>query len=300
MSPCIGFVRDPRVTLARRFGAGDVERSAPAYVLGHANAELQRLAEQAAFYADLTEDAFRRAGLAPGMRVLDVGCGAGDVSLLAARLVGSTGEVLGIDRSPEAIATARRRAEAAGITHAQFTVSEIDGVAPDAISPGFDAVVGRLVPHYQPDPAAAVRALARLARPGGVLVFQEFDMRAARSTPVVPTYQWCVDRIIALYERAGLEPDMGSRLFGAFVRAGLSSPTMIGAARVEGGADSYVYRYIATTMRSLLPMSGRFGAVAPTEMDVEALEARMRAEAIDGACSIVMPMFIAAWARTPA
>src|SRR3954468_7965971 len=101
-------------------------RTAEAYVLGHADAELQRLAEQAAFYADLTEDAFRRAGLAPGMRVLDVGCGAGDVSLLAATLVGPMGEVLGIDRSRDAVATAQRRADASGAGCARFTVSELD------------------------------------------------------------------------------------------------------------------------------------------------------------------------------
>jgi ubiquinone/menaquinone biosynthesis C-methylase UbiE len=274
-------------------------RSAEAYVLGHADAELQRLAEQAAFYADLTEDAFRRAGLAPGMRVLDVGCGAGDVSLLAATLVGSTGEVLGIDRSPDAVATARRRADAAGIAHARFQVSEID-VAPAAPAPGFDAVIGRLVLLYQSDPAAVLRGLAQLARPGGVLVFQEFDMRAARSTPVVPTYRWCCDRIIALYERAGLEPDMGTKLFGAFQGAGLPAPTMIGACRVEGGPDSYVYRYIAATMRSLLPMFERVGVATAMEVDADMLEARMRAEAVEGACTLVLPMFVAAWARTAA
>ena len=126
-----------------------------------------------------------------------------------------------------------------------------------------------------------------------------FDMRAARSTPVVPTYQWCCDRIIALYERAGLEPDMGSRLFGAFVRAGLPAPTMIGAGRVEGGADSYVYRYIAATMRSLLPMFERLGVATAEEVDVDTLEARMRAKALEHASSLVLPTFVAAWARTP-
>lgn len=272
-------------------------RSTPAYVLGHADAELQRLAEQSAFYADLTEDAFRRAGLAPGMRVLDVGCGAGDVSLLTARMVGPAGEVLGIDRSPDAVATAQRRADALGVACARFTVSELDALPPDAA--GFDAVVGRLVLLYHPDPAAAVRALARLARPGGILVFQEFDMRAARSWPVVPTYERCCARIIALYERAGLEPDMGSKLFGAFVRAGLPAPTMIGAARVEGGANSYVYRYIAATMGSLLPMFERFGVATAEEVDVDTLEARMRAEAVAGASSLVLPMLVAAWVRTP-
>ena len=267
------------------------------YVLGHDDAELQRLTEQAAFYADLTEDAFRRAGLAPGMRVLDVGCGAGDVSLLVASMVGPAGEVLGIDRSPEAVATAQRRADAARVAHARFAVSEIDAVSLEAA--GFDAIVGRLVLLYQPDPAATVRALARLARPGGVLVFQELDMHAARSTPVVPTYQWCCERIVELYERAGLEPDMGSKLFGTFVRAGLPAPTMIGAGRVEGGADSYVYRYIATTMRSLMPMFERLGVATAQEVGFDSLEARMRAEAVERSSSLVLPTLIAAWARTP-
>ncbi|MEO7156385.1 MAG: hypothetical protein ABI039_02415, partial [Vicinamibacterales bacterium] len=60
----------------------------PEYVLGHAADELDRLIKQAAFFGDLTEHTLKLAGLAPGMRVLDLGCGAGDVSFLAASLVG--------------------------------------------------------------------------------------------------------------------------------------------------------------------------------------------------------------------
>jgi hypothetical protein len=61
------------------------------YILGHDRDELDRLIYQARFFGGLTEEVLRRAGLAPGMRVLDVGCGTGDVSFLAARLVGPTG-----------------------------------------------------------------------------------------------------------------------------------------------------------------------------------------------------------------
>jgi hypothetical protein len=70
------------------------------YPLGYSQTEAQRLADQAAFLEDLTEDLLRRAGLCSGMRVLDVGCGVGDVSFLAARLVGEDGVVLGVDRAP--------------------------------------------------------------------------------------------------------------------------------------------------------------------------------------------------------
>jgi cyclopropane fatty-acyl-phospholipid synthase-like methyltransferase len=58
------------------------------YPLGYTETEFPRLERQAAFFGELTEDVLRRAGVAPGMHVLDVGCGIADVSLLAARLVG--------------------------------------------------------------------------------------------------------------------------------------------------------------------------------------------------------------------
>ena len=63
---------------------------------------------------DLTEDVLRRAGIGPGVRVLDIGCGVGDVSLLAGKLVGPTGLVLGVDRSADSIDIAQRRATEAG------------------------------------------------------------------------------------------------------------------------------------------------------------------------------------------
>jgi ubiquinone/menaquinone biosynthesis C-methylase UbiE len=79
------------------------------YFLGHSDAEVERLALQNAFYRDATERCLRQAGLTSGMRVLDIGCGGGDVSLLAAELVGPTGFVLGIDRSAQAVTAAHRR-----------------------------------------------------------------------------------------------------------------------------------------------------------------------------------------------
>lgn len=84
------------------------------YVLGHADVEVRRLLLQGRLYNDYTEHALRLAGLRPGMRVLDIGCGPGDVSFIAARLVGPTGRVLGVGRVPKRCwragkATPRRR-----------------------------------------------------------------------------------------------------------------------------------------------------------------------------------------------
>src|SRR5436190_4994654 len=84
------------------------------YALGYSEMEFRRLEHQGAFFADLTEDVMRRAGIARGMRVLDAGCGIGCVSLLVGAMVGASGTVVGVDRSREAVGLARRRAAAAG------------------------------------------------------------------------------------------------------------------------------------------------------------------------------------------
>jgi cyclopropane fatty-acyl-phospholipid synthase-like methyltransferase len=91
------------------------------YPLGYSDQEAQRLADQGALLEGLTEDVLRRAGLGHGMQVLDIGSGVGDVSLLAARMVGSDGAVLGIDRSLSSVETARRRLAALDVKNSRPT-----------------------------------------------------------------------------------------------------------------------------------------------------------------------------------
>jgi ubiquinone/menaquinone biosynthesis C-methylase UbiE len=95
------------------------------YLLGHSDGELTRLTRQAAFLDDLTDDVFRRAGLEPGMRVLDAGCGVGDVSLIAARIVGPRGTVLGVDRAAEPLDLAHRWAVSAQLHWVGFAQAEL-------------------------------------------------------------------------------------------------------------------------------------------------------------------------------
>ena len=72
------------------------------YALGYTNAEHDRLIRQAARIAPITERLFREAGIGPGQRVLDLGSGVGDVAMLAARLVGPSGEVGGVSNATQA------------------------------------------------------------------------------------------------------------------------------------------------------------------------------------------------------
>jgi SAM-dependent methyltransferase len=72
----------------------------PEYVLGHSDRELERLSTQARLVDPITREFFVDAGIAPGMRILDVGSGSGDVAFLASELAGDKGSVVGVDRAP--------------------------------------------------------------------------------------------------------------------------------------------------------------------------------------------------------
>jgi ubiquinone/menaquinone biosynthesis C-methylase UbiE len=107
------------------------------------------------------------------MKVLDIGSGVGDVSLLAARMVGSDGSVLGVDRTSSSVQTARRRVATQGVRNARFEEADI---ATFETNRKFDVIVGRLILLYLPDPSMVLRRLLRHLRPGGIVAFQEYDM----------------------------------------------------------------------------------------------------------------------------
>jgi ubiquinone/menaquinone biosynthesis C-methylase UbiE len=138
--------------------------------MGSTDAEHARLVRQAKLFEPLTERLFREAGIIHGMAVLDVGCGMGDVSMLAARLVGPSGRVVGVDQDERVLERARERAHAAGFENLLFLNSD---VATLTYSQPFDAAVGRFVLQFLPDQISALRGLHAMVRPGGGLAFQE-------------------------------------------------------------------------------------------------------------------------------
>ena len=264
------------------------------YVLGHSEAELARLASQASFFGDLTEDVLRRAGVGAGMDVLDVGCGAGDGSFLARSLVGPSGSVHGVDLSDVAVSAARARAEGAGAQNVTFETADLTKLR---TSERFDAIVGRLVLLYLADPVSAVRSLARLLRPGGVIVFQEFDLSTARSVPEIPLFEAHMGVVREAFRRAGAMVDMGTALYPIFRSAGLQDVMMIGHTRIEAGPASGAYEQLAGIARTLLPVIERFGLGTAASLDLDTFVQRLRAEVCERDAVIFAPRLVGVWAR---
>jgi SAM-dependent methyltransferase len=266
------------------------------YVLGHSETELHRLARQSAFWGELTEEVFRRAGIGPGMHVLDIGSGAGDVAFIAARLVGPSGSVLGIDGSPDAVKRASERAVAEGLGWCRFAVADADAFATDR---RFDAIVGRLVLMYFADPARTLRSLARHLKPGGAMAFHEFVLNSVLSVPPVPLAGQAMRWLIAALEGAGAQPDMGLKLDATFRAAGLS-PQLYAAGRLVAGAESTGYDVLASVIRTLLPLIGKLGIATAAQVDIDTLADRLKDATVAANACWLSPVLVGAWARTEA
>ena len=247
------------------------------YVMGHNDRERRRLALQAAILKPLTEGFFLRAGLAPRMNVLDLGCGIGDVALIAANLVGREGHVTAIDMDGAALDTARARAAQAQLSHISFEQAKVE--EHHAQEP-YDAVVGRHILIHTPDPLAVLRQAAAQVRPGGIVAFQEYDLsRHFPHTPPKPLLDKVYQMNIDFFTRA-THADIGVRLFQMFNDVGLKGVESRAEIILDGGPDCLFYEWFAEGTRSILPKMEALGIATPGELDVDTLAERLKQEAL--------------------
>jgi ubiquinone/menaquinone biosynthesis C-methylase UbiE len=271
---------------------------APEYVLRHSDHELRRLARQHGLFAEFTRQLLLDAGVGPGMRVLDVGTGAGDVALLAAELVGPAGEVVGVDTSAASVARARARAERAGLRQVEFVQGDAAALT---LAGTFDAVVGRFVLAWVAEPARLVAAVARRVRPGGVVAFQDFDHppQQGRSFPEAPLFERAFAACLETLRRVGFDLRMGARLGSMFAAAELPPPRLRMDVRIGGGPDFEGYAWLAESVRSLLPRMLELGVIAAGELDVDELAARVRDEVVARGGVMTLAPVVGAWSELP-
>lgn len=149
--------------------------------------------------------AFRAAGITSGMRVLDIGCGVGDVSILAAELVGPSGSVVGLDRDAASVAWATGRVAEAGFANIQFRTGEF-GEFND--SQGFDALVRRFILMYLPDPVATLRYLGQYLRARIAFLEPDFTVPSRRLPPSLGAKR-CEEWMVEVFRHSSVCLDMG-------------------------------------------------------------------------------------------
>ena len=262
------------------------------YALGSTDAEHERLMRQAARLAQSTERFFRDAGIGLGQRILDIGSGVGDVAMLAARLVGPSGEVMGIERDMRSIARARARVAEARLRNVSFMQSDVNQISGDK---PFDAAVGRLILMYLPDPVAVLRSLCKLLCPGGVLAFQEPSWDSSLALIAhLPLWSACTSLIRETFQRSGVNTEVGLGLYGIFQEAGLPLLSM----RMEmplGDDPEWIYGVLC----SLRPKMEQLNLPFHTLGGFDTLPNRLRAEVVASKTVATSMALVGAWAHKP-
>ncbi|WP_026412920.1 class I SAM-dependent methyltransferase [Actinomadura oligospora] len=254
------------------------------YLLGHAALEQRRLLVQASYVRSWTERLLRRAGLTEGMSVLDIGSGLGDVAFIAAEIVGPGGRVVGVERDPDAVEVARGRAASGGhtdiVTFTNADLTEFDPMCPGLAGDGpvvsdgprrpFDALVGRFVLQYLPDPVAALRRLAGFVRPGGIVVMHDMDVSSRDvSSPPCPLWNDCYALLADLFRAHGIAPDFGRHLTRVFLDAGLLWPDVDSGTMTGGKPGSTVFTWLGSAVQAVEPLLRQAGIALPDGLVVD-------------------------------
>jgi SAM-dependent methyltransferase len=268
----------------------------PEYALGSTDAEIERLQAQAAVIAEPTAVMLQRGGIEPGMRVLDLGCGPGDVSFLLADLVGAGGSVVGVDLDAAQLAVANRRRDERGAATVEFQQGDARTFVADQ---PFDAVVCRLLLMHLPEPAEVLAHHLRNLRPGGPFVAVDYDMSGARAYPDVPLYREAGAWMQAGFRHVGAEPNIGMGLPELLHRVGLTDVGTLGLQLFFGPEDRWAVGYVVDVVRSLKSLILASGVVSEAGMGLDTLEERMDAQIRERRAGWTMPTIVGGWGRRP-
>ena len=265
------------------------------YALGYSEEELKRLGTQAEVIDPIFQRTLSLAGIEPGMRILDIGCGPGYVSALLASMVGAAGEVVGVDISPSAVALARSRISDLGLKNVSFLEGDPSSMSFDR---PFDAAVGRYILMFLPDPAAMIRAVASFVRSGGLLVFHEVTWGDARSVPTAPLYDACCRWLIAAMTYRNADMEMGMKMATAFVDAGLPAPFMRNEEQMGSRESAYeTVRLIVDLVRTQVDNIVACGAATVAQIGADTLMERVMSEIVANGSTVVGRGEAGAWVK---
>lgn len=220
------------------------------YLLGTHDEEIARLGLQHRVWRPRMLDAWRRAGITTGMRVVDAGAGPGWASLDLAEIVGPDGRVHALERSRRFLAHLKDSAALRGLD--QIEAHELD-LATDPLPVGrADAVWVRWVLTFLADPGPVVRRLADTLEPGGVLIAHEYlDYRTWSLAPACPEFEAFRDVVIRGWRDSGGEPDVGRALPALLSEAGLKVRELKPIVDVVSPRN-YVWRWAASFLHTYL------------------------------------------------
>ncbi len=245
---------------------------------------------------EMTKKLLTDAGVKRGMKILDVGCGVGNLSLMLEEIIGPEGSILGVDNDENALAAARKRFQEMGVSNITFLKKELNEFSLE--HDGFDAIVERRVLMYLNDPKKLIARLTPLLKTGGVIVAQEHDRTMAPgSVTPMPLHdkvnKWTWDAV----KHEGCNIHLGFDLWNLLAQEGLAVEKIRAEAVVQTPDEPYPMEPIVRAMQSRIINAG---AATKEEIDIETLEARLAEEREKTKSIYIKEMVFCAWARKKA
>lgn len=243
------------------------------YVLGTHSDEAARLGLQHQLWSAFAHESWELAGIAPGMTVLDVGCGPGFGTFDLAQLVGPSGVVYAVDESAAYIDRLRDEAARRELMNIRPLVGDVQALESlDLPVAGLDAAYERWVLCFVPNPDRVVSGVARLLKPGGHFVANDyFNYESMTLAPREPVFSKIVAAVGASWRGRGGDPDIVARLPGLFERHGLRVRALDVAQRVArppaggAGASATMWAWPDSFFRLFVPSLVQMGVL--TEQD---------------------------------
>jgi ubiquinone/menaquinone biosynthesis C-methylase UbiE len=193
-----------------------IRTSDPEYVLGTGMDEASRLGLQHRLWSSAAHLLWERAGVQPGMTVIDLGCGPGHAAVDLAQIVGPTGRVIAVDESAPFLKQLSDEAHARKLHNVERVLGDIQTL--EAILPRsahmIDAAYARWVFCFLSKPEDAIAGLARELRSGGKLIVQDYFNYEAGMTlaPRNEAFRKVVHAVAASWRARGGDPDVMGRL----------------------------------------------------------------------------------------
>jgi 2-polyprenyl-3-methyl-5-hydroxy-6-metoxy-1,4-benzoquinol methylase len=261
------------------------------YVLATGDAAANRLRILHSIYGPGGRQVLREAGIEPGMRVADLGCGVGMTTQLLAQMVGPAGEVVGVDFSGAQVEEAR-----ALLPTEMSNVSFVEASATDTglVRESFDLVYCRFLLIHLPDPELALREMFELLKPNGILVCEDGDLTSAGSEPP-STLQAFAKLFGGLGPKWGVDYTLGARLFRIVLAANFSEVRITFNQPVFANGENK--RLLELSVAEAGPAFVAAGLITSDELTQTLIEMRQLAE--DETVLGIMPRMSQVWARKP-
>ena len=264
------------------------------YFLGHSSVEQRRLQQQAEELAEESARLLDQIALAPGSRVVEIGCGPQGCLELLSNRVGPAGSVVGIELSEHSVQLAREFLSSRRISNVE--VRQGNAFETGLPRQSFDLATARLVLVNIPEPEKIVHEMAALVKPGGVVALHEADWTAHVCDPPLPAWNRLRQVLDRYSEAKGMDLYVGRRIARMLRNAGLVEVQVNPLIHIYGPDHSRrpIFLQFVNNLRDRIVSEG---LISPAELaeSIASLERHLgHPETL-----VVSHLFIQAWGRKP-